>query len=622
MRGHGGRPAALPEKTWSAPELVLNGGTAVRFIEEQSGDERIYDFTELAVEPAVQQWLARAFARRIRPPAAVKRVRSATQTYQMVGRFAAVLAASDTLVRDASEVTVQHLTAFHDRYSGLRSQLYYVDMLRGILRDDPELPADVRAALISTRPTQNRERSVPLRPTEYTDAQWQQITGALRRDIRLARDRIRAGRRLLSRYRDGQISENHDDYPLTRQLDLFDRTGDVLRTRLGRPSEALHRLGGVRHITAHLCLTVHEMTAFALLLTAMTGENFGTISTWPATPYRPDGQALDRAGIALLESTKPRRGPDREHMVTALEDLPSSLTAVLDADDGDRRLFRSPLRVYELLLELTELSRRHGRHPGAFSAYTAAPGRKGEHWPSRPQSFHVGTWAKANGFPDTSSATPEGLPPINTRWLRNTALARTRRPVAHTRATMNDQYLMRSDQVIGDARTVVASALRQEVDKARRHHSVPVFTAEFISLARTDPQAAAREAALPIQAVSALVSGHHDTLLAGCTDHIGSPHAEVGVPCPASFLECLDCVNARALPHHLPVQMAAADRIAALRPNLDPQVWAVKYAPVLGRLDDILGHYTSAEQDRARTEVTGAQRRLVEQVLDGRWDLR
>ncbi|QTJ70150.1 hypothetical protein HYG77_31645 (plasmid) [Rhodococcus sp. ZPP] len=622
MRGHSGRPASLPEKGWRAPELVLEGGTAVRFIEEQSGAEKIYDFAKLAVEPAVQQWLARAFARRIRPPAAVKRIRSATQTYQMVCRFAAVLATSDIPVRDASAVTAQHLIAFHNRYSGLRSQLYYVDALRGILRDDPELPADVRAYLVSTRPTQNRDRSVPSGPTEYTDAQWQQITSMLRRDIRLARDRIRAGRSLLSRYRDAMIAENHDGYPVALQLDLFDRTGEVLRTRRGTPSEALSRLGGIRHIAALLCLTPHEMTAFALLMTAITGENFGTVSGWPATSYRPDGRALDAAGVVLLEATKPRRGPDREHMVTALEDLPPSLAVVLDADTGDRRLFRSPLRVYELLLELTELSRRHGRHQGVFGAYTVSPSRKGEHWTSRPQSFHVGAWAKTNGFPVTSSATSEGPPPINTRWLRNTAIARTRRPVAHTRTTMNDQYLMRSDHVIGDARTVVASALRREVDKARRHHAVPVFTTEFVSLARADPQAAARQAALPIPAVSALVSGHHDTLLAGCTDHTNSPHTEVGIPCPASFLECLDCVNARALPHHLPVQIAAADQIAALRPHLDPQMWAAKYAPVLDRLNDILGHYTSAEQDRARTEVTGEQRRLVEQMLDGQWDLR
>ncbi|MFC9833711.1 hypothetical protein ACFVKB_07805 [Rhodococcus sp. NPDC127530] len=601
---------------------MLEGGTAVRFIEEQGGAEKIYDFSKLPVQPSVQQWLARAFARRIRPPAAVRRIKSADQSYGMVCKFAAVLAASASPVRDASAVTTQHLIAFHDRYHGLQSQLYYIDTLRGIFRDDPDLPADVRAALITTRPAGNRDRSVPARPTEYTDAQWHQITSALRRDIRRARDRIRGGRSLLSRYRDEKIAQNDDDYPLARQLDLFDRRGEVLRTRRGAPAHALYGLGGVRHIAALLCLTPHEMTAFALLMTAMTGENFSTVSMWPAASYRPDGRALESAGIALLEATKPRRGPDREHMVTALEDLPPSLAGILEGDDGDRRLFRSPLRVYELLLDLTELSRRHGGHQRAFSAYTVSPSKRGEYWRSSPQPFHVVAWAKTNGFPAATSATAEGPPPINTRWLRNTAIARTRRPVAHIRSTMNDRYLMGSDAVIGDARTVVASALRQEVDKARRHHAVPVFTAEFVALAQADLPAASREAALPAPALSALVSGVHDTLLAGCTDHTNSPIAEAGMPCPASFLECLDCSNARALPHHLPVQIATADRIAALQPHLDPQFWAMKYAPVLAQLDEILGHYTPAEQERARAEVTAVQRKLVDQVLDGRWDLR
>ncbi|MFI6357358.1 hypothetical protein ACIBJF_33040 [Streptomyces sp. NPDC050743] len=48
----------------------------------------------------------------------------------------------------------------------------------------------------------------------------------------------------------------------------------------------------------------------------------------------------------------------------------------------------------------------------------------------------------------------------------------------------------------------------------------------------------------------------------------------------------------------------------------------VKYGPALGQLDEILGHYTPAEQDRARAGVSAGQRALVEQVLDGRWELR
>jgi integrase len=51
-------------------------------------------------------------------------------------------------------------------------------------------------------------------------------------------------------------------------------------------------------------------------------ENFGTVVTWPATHHGPDG-THDEADVALLEETKPQRGPDREHMIAALEDLPA-----------------------------------------------------------------------------------------------------------------------------------------------------------------------------------------------------------------------------------------------------------------------------------------------------------
>jgi hypothetical protein len=372
-----------------------------------------------------------------------------------------------------------------------------------------------------------------------------------------------------------------------------------------------------------LTLTVTEMTAFALLLTAVTGENFGTVAAWPATSFRPDGGGNGgTAGVALIEASKPRRGPGREHMVTALEDLPAGLARVLSAEDGERRLFRSPLRLYELLLDLTELARRHGGHQDAFTAYTASPTRRGKRWPSRPESFHVCRWAIDNGFPSAGHAVPGGLPPVNVRWLRNTALARAQRPVAHTRATLNDRYLMSSAQVARESRTVVAQALQEEVSKARSRQAAPVLTAEFVERARADPAAAAAEAGLPAGTVAALVSGRSDTVLAGCTSHTDSPHAPVGTPCTASFLECLDCPNARALPRHLPVQVAAAAQILALRPNMDPSAWQARYATPLACLDDILGHYTAAERQQARTAATAEQRDLVGQLLDGRWDLR
>jgi hypothetical protein len=235
--------------------------------------------------------------------------------------------------------------------------------------------------------------------------------------------------------------------------------------------------------------------------------------------------------------------------------------------------------------------------------------------------YHVSRWARDRGFPAAGKAGPAGQPPVNVRRIRQTVTER-RRPVAHTRATMNDQYLMPSGRVQRESQPVVAAALQQEVGKARARQRVHVFTVAFIARFASDPDAAAAEAGLDVSVVRRLLEGEQDTALASCTDHLSSPHADPGQPCPASFLSCLDCVNARALPHQLPVQIAAAERIAALRPHLDPAAWNKRLRPRLDQLEQIVSTYTPAEREHARRSVTARERQMVGELLDGRWDLR
>jgi len=211
---------------------------------------------------------------------------------------------------------------------------------------------------------------------------------------------------------------------------------------------------------------------------------------------------------------------------------------------------------------------------------------------------------------------------VDVRRLRQTVIERRRQPIAHTRQTMNDHYLRRSRTVQDDSRTVVGAALREQVDSARAAQGMPVLTVAFLAHARHDPAAAAATARIHQDTLRRLISGAQDTALASCTDHRNGPHTTAGQPCPASFLDCLDCPNARALPHHLGVQMLATERLRALRPNLTPAVWEAHLRRRLDQLEEILDHYTPAERDQARATITVRQQQLVVDLLDGRWDLR
>ncbi|MFD8075042.1 hypothetical protein ACFV3E_20635 [Streptomyces sp. NPDC059718] len=370
-----------------------------------------------------------------------------------------------------------------------RDHLY---RLRLLWRDDDQLSEETRAALYEQPlPEVTDIVDVPA----YDDAGMQRIMTALRHDIRVARDRVRAGQGLLVRFRAGRVPPEDPDHRLASLLDVFDRTGDIPRTAGGSPVLAVRQAGGVREIAPWLCLNSQELTAFCLLLTALTAENFDTVAEWPAAHYRPDAGIEGIPRVALVESSKPRRGPEREHMVTPVEDVPEDLAALLVDSDPEPRLFRSPLRVYQLL-ELTQVARRHGGHDLAMAGFRATGATRDGRWTRGADAKNIARWSAQHGFP-TREPTAEGIEPVEARRLRQTGIERKRRPVAHTRSTMNDRYLAGSEVVVAQSRTVVADALRAQVAMARERRSVPVLPASLVARAATDLDGAARELTTP-----------------------------------------------------------------------------------------------------------------------------
>ncbi len=615
----GGRRAALPPTGWAPPERLPGGvsGAVVLFHEESTGRAVRFDCSDLPVTEPVRDWLVRRLAERAGARSGVKREKSFRTGYQVVRDFAQALAKCEPSPGYPSDITAEHIRAFKSRYEDPQTRRTCVARLRIALRGCVELPEAARRELFQTRlPTLKVSEQV----TAYSDGEWQQIMTALRRDVRLCRDRIRSGLRLLEQFRAGELEAGSAEAELGGLLDLFATSGDLPRDRDGAGTAKVRRHGGVVPVMRMLSLSQQEAGAFALLLAALTAENLGTVAKWPAVYRRADG-GKGAPSVALVEQRKPRRGPEREHRVAAVEDLPASLNSVLEQAYGDEPLFHSPLQVYELLLELTMPARWITGSTGAFvNRRVSDRGGQGTCWS---EEIRTERWARSRGFPPVTRDGEQGRPGIDVRRIRQTALEIQRRPVSHSRNTLRDHYLRRSRTVREQSQNVVVAALEEQVAKARTAAEVAVLSPRLLSLATQDPDAAAAEAQLAPEVLKSMASGERDTGVVACRDHRESPHAPVGEACPASFLNgCLDCGNARALPHQLPVQTALHDRLAALRPNLDPQTWQARYALPLTRLRSILDHYSAAEQSAARATVTARHAALIDALLDGRTDLR
>jgi hypothetical protein len=219
----------LPPAGWEPPARLAAtppGGAQARFIEELSGQGVTFDFSGFPVAPAVREWLARAFTRSTGPRSGAKRIATASNRYYALKGFAESLASACPPVQVPGQLGARHIAAFRAGYDGRPGLRGALKDLRVALRDDPDLPDAARTELYETRLPQASE---PTAVTAYSDEEWQVIMTALRHDVSGARDRIRAGRDLLTRYRSWQVATENADHGLGRLLDEFDRTGDLPR---------------------------------------------------------------------------------------------------------------------------------------------------------------------------------------------------------------------------------------------------------------------------------------------------------------------------------------------------------------------------------------------------------
>ncbi|MEU8413815.1 hypothetical protein AB0C24_13575 [Amycolatopsis japonica] len=562
----------------------------------------------------LREWMAVAFAALTGPAGARRTTSSAASVHGMLGRFARHLATLPSPPSEPGELRAVHLTSFQfTATAGTRNFNREVPMLRSVVRCAlQDLHPEFLARIMQIR---RPRTSTPI--ASYTNAEFDRITAAARKQVRAAAARIRSGRELLTRWRAGQIDgvSDRDGWEHGMLLDHIDRHGDAPRPGIRESKAAKHWT--LRRLMSELHLTSSDNTAAAVLLICVTGQNLGTVASATARHHRPDAHT-GVAPVAVVDLLKPRRGQRHAHMPTA---LPGPAGTAMATTPGRRDDLYTPFGVYTTLVELAGPARAQLGTDRLLAYYDAHGGRtKGFRDGLVKSGFRP--WGVAAGL--VSEPLDESVPEtlvVSAQRLRVSWLERHQRPVAHTERTLATEYLARNRGNLAEYQEVVARVQHEQVAAAHAVLGMRVLTAQDVELARQAPDVAAARHELEPTTLQELLAGRLDTVLGGCADHLHGPHSQPGQPCQASFLLCLSCPCARATPQHLPMLAAVHDALLDRRHDMTPLRWAERFAAPVGQLADVLEQFPAAAVTAARATATDAQRDLVRRFLTKGLDL-
>ncbi|BCK56203.1 hypothetical protein [Nocardia wallacei] len=608
-----GRRAALPRSGYTTPprrDPFGNNPLRVQVFPERGGRGVEFDLSELPGAEAILGWFAEALAGASGPSGGYRTVSSVRTLWRVIRSFTAYLTTLDTV-----PVSPQQLRGFHwDAY--LLTQLPgsrrgVASGMRSLMRFARDAPEDFVVRI--QRNSMGRAQGAKL--PSYTTGEFARITNAAKTDVRRCVRRIRSGRALLSAWRDGQIDRDTDLWRWEQGwlLDHIDRHDRVPRHPSGSRHGKSTRHGGTAVLFAELYPTPRDLAAAATLLICLTGHNLSTVVEMPAAHHRPDGDA-GATRTAIVEVIKPRRGRSLASMSVAMRETSSDASEQVDVS--------SPFAVYQLLTEVCGPVRERANSDLLFAYFTP---KRGMLFLPGLRRHAVGEWSRVRRLPsdtvDPVTGEPEMLV-IDTRRLRMTWLQLHQTPVAHTEATLANDYLARDRGNLLEYQQVVASTLAEQVDAARRVALMRTLTVEQLTRAPTDPDTVAAEVGVSTQVLAQLVGGHLDTVLNGCVDNTHSPHTPAGQACTASFLLCLSCPCARATPAHLPVLVATHDRLREQAAAMTPLRWAERFARPVAQLADIIARFPAAMIEDARAEIGPDQQQLVDRLLSRSLDLR
>ncbi|MEU7292863.1 hypothetical protein AB0A76_06600 [Streptomyces exfoliatus] len=600
----------------------------------QDGEEHVdLDVSALALPEALHASLTAALVLRTTPGKGLTSLEAMKKAYRALVNFTRYLTGLGTVPQSASELAPEHFDGYyeHRRDGGIKYASSELADLRLVLIRAKGLNDALAGRLAGALPA--RHDGEPAH--SYSRNELKRIAQAARTMLRIAEKRIRFNRELLEQFRAGEIDVSRDT-DLRRRLqilDHLDRAGDVpRRTRKiagkcqNAPENWVTSRGKVKDVVGWLYLTPEETAAAAVLFGVMTGQNPEPIVKMTAAHHRADGGV--GLGTAIVGLRKPRR-QSRAYMDLALSEVPDWIS-IPDEPElmSTRDILHTPFGLYVLVHELTVRARQFAGGNRLLVTYMATGGgpgvSKGRGWrPMRTDGALISKLGRDWNLP-SDEVDKEGNPlpmrPLRLETLRMTYIELHQKPVAHNRQTAT-RYLVRNRGNINEYRAVVAQALTAEVAKARARSKITMMTAEQVAQAQENVEEVAAEMGLEPPVLKRMIAGELDTVLGACADNNNGSY-NPGEPCRASFLLCLGCECARALPRHLPVQVVVHDRLAERREQMGPLQWAERFAGPHAQLADLLDQADETAVEDARRDAGPAEDKLADRLLNRELDIR
>jgi len=578
-RGH---RASLPAGGHARPEYLIadgQGGLAVRHYNRE-GRVREYDFASLPVAGPMQASLAALFAARCTPDRWSVHATS-RGVWICLRQFAEFAGRQQRPPRDLDELTPGLVRLWRESLAKAAGATAF-GVVSGLLRDDARLREGRVADELALRCRASRSTV-----QSYSEAEFDRITAAARRQFRAALRRISENAIHLQRWREGALAEGSADWVIGEGLDILARTGDLPKYtgKSGKRTVVTGKyrkaFGGMSAAATWQRLFLSRMDAVALgvLLVAEYGWNLSVIDRAEVPRASPD-QGEDGHPTYRIPLEKPRRGAGHHYETRNV------------TDDGAA----SRGRLITQALEATRFARAivEEAAPGTSRLIVWRTGRAGRQRADQDCHppvglFHFGVhydaakeWARAAGL--------DGSP---FKRGRRTVIALDRRePGQHSQDTHDRHYVLPDKRVQAGAVEVIAAGAEDAADRARR--------AVLIAQIRDQP-----------------APGDAETATADCSSYHDSPYPSPDGGCGASFLTCLACPNARIHPGHHPRLAHLHEALANLRSVLPPAAWAADWRDAHDRLDNLRQRLGNGLWAQSLAQVTDADRELVSHLLTG-----